>query len=537
MSNNRIIPLLGGPSPSNYYTKSEIDTMLQGYAQLVTTHLVNYYLKSETYTKAEVEQLVGQITSFEVVQSLPTQDIKTNVIYLVGPTGSGADRYEEYIYSNNTWVKIGETSVDLSNYVTVSQLNTALGFYTTTLQLDLLLQGKQDTLTPGANITISSNVISADIPTLATVATSGSYNDLTDKPTIPVVPTLATVATTGDYNDLTGTPALSTVATTGDYNDLTNKPNIPDIPTLATVATSGSYNDLTDKPTIPTVGTGVVTLTQGGTTIGTFGLNDSNNKTIDIPAGSDGKPYIDIIGLSQQELADLYAEIIDNPGAYLYNNAVYVLGQPVNFCTDGPYRGESGHLVEDWTLQENTLLFQLQTTANRDFDNITYTDYVLLFSDGTTQDVTGMVEGGTAVEGTNDGTNWTSLTIGTETYDIPQGGGSGNEWYGSQYQFDTLGTYDPDTDYYISDQISYSEIKGTPDLSEYATKTEVQTADADLETAIAGKENNIVFLGTGGLTTIGTPLEGVTYAIEGETLPLTFTLDNLSTVTYNFVID
>ena len=38
---------------------------------------------------------------------------------------------------------------------------------------------------------------------------------------------------------------LATVATTGSYNDLTNKPN------LATVATTGSYNDLTNKPTIP----------------------------------------------------------------------------------------------------------------------------------------------------------------------------------------------------------------------------------------------------------------------------------------------
>ena len=40
---------------------------------------------------------------------------------------------------------------------------------------------------------------------------------------------------------------LATVATTGDYDDLTNKPS------LATVATSGSYNDLTNKPTIPSV--------------------------------------------------------------------------------------------------------------------------------------------------------------------------------------------------------------------------------------------------------------------------------------------
>ena len=37
---------------------------------------------------------------------------------------------------------------------------------------------------------------------------------------------LATVATTGSYSDLSGTPSLATVATTGDYDDLTNKPTI-----------------------------------------------------------------------------------------------------------------------------------------------------------------------------------------------------------------------------------------------------------------------------------------------------------------------
>jgi microcystin-dependent protein len=52
-------------------------------------------------------------------------------------------------------------------------------------------------------------------------------------------------------------PKLAVVATSGSYNDLTNKPSeatyasLKDKPTLATVATSGSYNDLTNKPTIP----------------------------------------------------------------------------------------------------------------------------------------------------------------------------------------------------------------------------------------------------------------------------------------------
>ena len=123
-----------------------------------------------------------------------------------------------------------------------------------------------------------------DKPTLATVATSGSYNDLTDKPTFsgsyndltdkPTLfsgsyedltnkPNLATVATSGNYEDLTNTPNLATVATSGSYEDLTDKPtlfsgsynDLTNKPSLATVATSGSYNDLTDKPTLATVAT------------------------------------------------------------------------------------------------------------------------------------------------------------------------------------------------------------------------------------------------------------------------------------------
>lgn len=40
-------------------------------------------------------------------------------------------------------------------------------------------------------------------------------------------PTLATVATTGAYSDLSGTPSLATVATSGSYNDLSDQPTIP----------------------------------------------------------------------------------------------------------------------------------------------------------------------------------------------------------------------------------------------------------------------------------------------------------------------
>ena len=113
---------------------------------------------------------------------------------------------------------------------------------------------------------------------LASVALSGDYDDLLDKPTIPTVPTNVSAFNndagyiTKDVDDLdnyTKTSSLSSVATSGNYDDLTNKPTIPDVSnfitkdvndltyytlssSLSSVATSGNYNDLSNKPTIPT---------------------------------------------------------------------------------------------------------------------------------------------------------------------------------------------------------------------------------------------------------------------------------------------
>jgi len=81
---------------------------------------------------------------------------------------------------------------------------------------------------------------------LATVATSGSYTDLSNKPN------LATVAITGSYNDLYDKPTLpGQVQANWTENDIAASSYIQNKPNLATVATSGSYNDLSDKPTIP----------------------------------------------------------------------------------------------------------------------------------------------------------------------------------------------------------------------------------------------------------------------------------------------
>jgi len=138
--------------PSYDYSEIGNTPDLGGFVTKSVNDLTNYYLKSETYTKAEVASLIGAIQQFhyEIYSTLP-QTGQSNVLYLIGPTGSGSDRYEEYVYANNAFTKIGDTSIDLSGYVTTSALNTALADYTTTSNLTALLSNKADKVSNATN--------------------------------------------------------------------------------------------------------------------------------------------------------------------------------------------------------------------------------------------------------------------------------------------------------------------------------------------------------------------------------------------------
>ena len=155
------------------------------------------YEELENKPKINNVELVGNKTTSDLGITIPTKTSQLN-------NDSG------YITSSSVPTK-------------TSQLNNDSGFITKSVNnLD--------------NYTLSSS--------LKAVATSGSYNDLTDKPTL----------------------------FSGNYNDLTNKPTIPDeLKDLTDDSThrlvsdtekstwnsksdfSGSYDDLTNKPTIPTI--------------------------------------------------------------------------------------------------------------------------------------------------------------------------------------------------------------------------------------------------------------------------------------------
>ena len=129
--------------------KDYISSSISGFITKSVNDLTYYYTKSETYTQSEVNSLIGAISTINivVVQTLPTQDISTSTIYLVPKSTSQTNNvYDEYIYVSNAWEKIGDTEIDLSDYVTDTELNTLIADYTTTADLTTLLAGKQNTI-------------------------------------------------------------------------------------------------------------------------------------------------------------------------------------------------------------------------------------------------------------------------------------------------------------------------------------------------------------------------------------------------------
>lgn len=106
-----------------------------------------------------------------------------------------------------------------------------------------------------------------EVSGLKTVATSGSYNDLSNKPTIPSA-----------YSHPSSHPAsmitgLSTVATSGSYNDLSNKP-IASGTLTAPLKVTGGDDSSAGKIILDETGQGQITNSDTSTLFGFLNSSD-----------------------------------------------------------------------------------------------------------------------------------------------------------------------------------------------------------------------------------------------------------------------
>ena len=240
---------------------------------------IKAYLTSSTYLNS-----IGIFPNTDNSVDLGDSSKNIKMIYTEGITINGTQLSSNGITVDST---LDATS---SNAVSNSVVSNAL-------------DGKSDV---GHTHTVSDVT---DFPTLATVATSGSYNDLSNKPTTmtPTSHTHGNITNDGKIGSNANKPLITTTGgtvTTGSFGTTANtfcegndsrlsdartptshthtKSEITDFPSLSTVATSGSYNDLSNKPTIPTVNNATLTIQKNGTTVKTFTANASSNVTANI---------------------------------------------------------------------------------------------------------------------------------------------------------------------------------------------------------------------------------------------------------------
>ena len=106
------------------FTRLTLPDVREQVGQLNTLHTTN-----KTNIVAAINELVTSISlipqfDIEVVQALPTQDISTTTVYLLTNSSSETGNlYDEYIYVNNAWEKLGSQTIDLTNYYTKTETN------------------------------------------------------------------------------------------------------------------------------------------------------------------------------------------------------------------------------------------------------------------------------------------------------------------------------------------------------------------------------------------------------------------------------
>lgn len=255
--------------------------------------------KTSVYTKAETDEKFA--TNVELNQTLSEYATNVELNHVKEELATKADTSSlNALKSEITGLA---TKEELSNYQPI-------GDYATTTQLN----SKQDTLVSGTNIkTVNGESI------------LGSGN-------------IVIQSGTSNWDDIQGKPQFAGVATSGDYNDLINKPTIPDISNLATkeeiadmetksnaAATyatkqemAGKQDTLVSGQNIKTIngqsviGEGNIDITEGGTIdseLSTVSVNAVQNKVITNALNDKAsKTELSNVSTSKADKADVYTK-------------------------------------------------------------------------------------------------------------------------------------------------------------------------------------------------------------------------------------
>ena len=111
--------------------KNNITALQSGKADKATT--LSGYGITDAYTKTQTDSAIATAVANadhlkrEIVEDLPEVDsADEHTIYMVAKaSGSGEQKYDEYMLINGAFEKVGDSAVDLTNYATKTEVSTA----------------------------------------------------------------------------------------------------------------------------------------------------------------------------------------------------------------------------------------------------------------------------------------------------------------------------------------------------------------------------------------------------------------------------
>lgn len=252
----------------------------------------------------------------EIVQQLPTQDIDDNTIYMVlDSSATGSDVYDEWMWIENAWEHIGSTRVDLSDYYTKTEVDTALSGKASTSDIPTTLASLSDDTTHRLVSDTEKNTWNGKSNF------SGSYSDLTDKPTIPT--TLASLSDDTTHRLVTDTEKST-------WNGKQDALTFDDLPTEGSnnpVKSKGIRSYIIDSFEGKTLTKTISSIAAGATANAFFNdaaINKYYISGVKSAYASSGNDFLDVIGWNCSSMDQFTLYIRNNTGASKTNVTVKV---------------------------------------------------------------------------------------------------------------------------------------------------------------------------------------------------------------------
>lgn len=226
---------------SRYYTESEIDTALSNKVSksstsgllkndgtvdtssyITSSALSNYVQKSNTTGLLKNDGTVDTTSYSTFSGSYNDLSNKPTIPTKISDLTNDSDFIEK---SNTSGLVKNDGSVDTTQYLSSLPSHNHDDRYYTETEMDTALSGKQATLVSGTNIKTINNTSllgsgNISIQGGGSVTVDSALSTTSENP-------VQNKVITGALNGKADSSSLSTVATSGSYNDLSNKPSIP----------------------------------------------------------------------------------------------------------------------------------------------------------------------------------------------------------------------------------------------------------------------------------------------------------------------